>query len=326
MKTDYKPPYTITSKMLKLSVEISEQIGEFNISNSKKLFLRKRSRIKTLAGTLQIEGNTLDEEQITAMLDGKTVLGTYKEIEEVKGAIDLYDVIDKLDYKKQNDLLKAHKILMANILTKAGNYRTSNVGVGGKDGVTHVAPPQDRVPELMSELFDWLKNSDEHPLIKSSIFHYEFEFIHPFIDGNGRIGRFWQSLILYKFKDMFQYIPIESIIRDRQSEYYKALEDASSVGESTPFIEFMLESIFQSIIYTPQDTHQDTPQDERLRKVVEFCIEPKSRKEIQEYIKIRDRKYFKEAILDKLITDGYLEMTLPQIPKSPKQKYVKVVK
>ncbi|NOQ31445.1 MAG: winged helix-turn-helix transcriptional regulator [Helicobacteraceae bacterium] len=245
----YKPPYTITSKMLSLSTSIGEELTKLEFGADKIItpLLRKKNRIKTLAGTLEIEGNFMGEEKITAMLDGKRVLGTYQEVLEVEGVINAYKEFENYNYNSLDDLLKAHKLLMSDILTTAGSFRGVNVGVGSKDGVTHVAPPYGVVPDLMIDLFEWLKNSDEHILIKSCVFHYEFEFIHPFSDGNGRIGRLWQSIILYHWRKVFNAIPTESIIRDNQNRYYKALEDSCSLGECTPFIEFMLEVILVTI-------------------------------------------------------------------------------
>lgn len=243
----YKPPYRINAKIINLVSLISEKIGELSSLKKQPFKLRKSSRIKTLAGTLQIEGNTLDEEKITAILDGQRVLSTPKELAEARGAIELYNMIQELDFKSQKDLLKSHKILMQELLKDNGHYRTANVGVGAQNGVTHVAPPHERVSDLMRDLFEWLEGCDEHPLIKSSVFHYEFEFIHPFSDGNGRMGRFWQSLILYNYKEIFANIPIESMVRQRQDEYYKALEDSGSNGESTPFVEYMLEVILDTL-------------------------------------------------------------------------------
>ncbi len=245
----YKPPYTITSKMLTFSTKIGEELTrvEYDSKNIITPKLRKKNRIKTLAGTLEIEGNFLGEEKITAILEGKRVLGTMQELHEVEGAINAYNAFESYHHNQLDDLLKAHKTLMNGILKTAGSFRTVNVGVGSKDGVSHVAPPHGVVPKLMRELFDWLKDSDEHPLIKSCVFHYEFEFIHPFSDGNGRIGRLWQSVILYHWREVFSAIPTESIIRDNQERYYQALEESGSLGESTPFIEFMLEVILVTI-------------------------------------------------------------------------------
>ena len=243
--SEYKPPYTITSTILNLTNKISEHITELKYNSNQNItpMLRKKNRIKTLAGTLEIEGNFLGEEKITAIIDGKKVLGTIPEIAEVKGAIKAYQELENYKYDEISDLLKAHKILMGEILNNAGNFRTSNVRVG-----EHIAPQSHLVSQLMGELFEWLQSSDEHLLLKSCIFHYEFEFIHPFVDGNGRIGRLWQSAILYRFNPLFALLPTESIVRDHQEEYYKALEDSTALGESTPFIEFMLDMILQTII------------------------------------------------------------------------------
>lgn len=240
----YIPPYTITSKILKLSTQISEELTKLQFSGAQKvnLILRKKNRIKTLAGTLEIEGNYLGEEKITAILDGKRVLGSEKELAEVQGAIKAYEKLNAYRYDELDDLLLAHKILMDEILTTAGSFRSVNVKVG-----EHIAPQPHMVKNLMLDLFSWLKNSDEHMLLKSCIFHYEFEFIHPFSDGNGRIGRLWQSVILNSFDPVFSLLPTESIVRDHQEEYYSAIESSTTLGESAPFIEFMLAMILESM-------------------------------------------------------------------------------
>lgn len=244
----YTPPFNITPRILDLVSLISEIIGKLEVLAPTAITptLRKANKIKTITGTLAIEGNTLGIEKVTAILEGKRVMGSMREIAEVNGAIKVYDKLSTFDYKKLNDLLLSHKMLMEEILTNAGSFRNSNVGVGGEDGVVHVAPPHGHVSSLMQELFDWLSTSDIHPLIKSSVFHYEFEFIHPFVDGNGRIGRLWQSIILYEWKSIFSAIPIESVIKETQQEYYNALEASGTMGESTPFIEFMLEAILKA--------------------------------------------------------------------------------
>lgn len=247
--SSYKPPYTITNKILMLTSEISERIADIKYidKNYSTLKLRKKNRVRSIIGTLQIEGNSFDEAKVTNVINGKRVLGSMREIEEVKGAIEAYDHLENYHYKQEKDLLLAHKLLMKNLLNYAGTYRHSNVGVGGAEGVMHVAPPPNMVPQLMGDLFDWLNNTDDHLLIASCVFHYEFEFIHPFSDGNGRIGRLWQTVILKSFKDFFAYIPIESMVRNNQAKYYQALEDSGAIGESTPFVEFMLEIISKSL-------------------------------------------------------------------------------
>ncbi len=246
---NYKPPYTITSKMLSLSTSIGEALAKLEYEENRIITprLRKKNRIKTIAGTLEIEGNFIGEEKITAMIEGKRVLGRYEDILEVEGVIEAYKSFENYHYDHLEDLLNAHKMLMKGILRTAGNFRNVNVGVGNHEGVSHVAPPHGVVPQLMEQLFEWLKTSDEHLLIKSCVFHYEFEFIHPFSDGNGRIGRLWQSVILYHWRKVFSAVPTESIIREHQDAYYKALEEAGSMGESTPFVEFMLEVILETV-------------------------------------------------------------------------------
>ncbi len=247
--SNYKPPYTITSTILAQVSKISELISDIKHIEAKKITpkLRKKNLVRSITGSLQIEGNSFTEEKVTALLDGKRVLGTLKEVEEVKGAIKAYENLENYDHSKLADLLQAHKLMMDRLLNNAGSFRLGNVGVYGKDGVSHVAPPPYRVAELMGDLFDWLAATSEHPLVVSSIFHYEFEFIHPFSDGNGRIGRLWQSVILIAYKDLFSHIPIESIVKENQQKYYDALEEAGTAGESTAFIEFMLENILQSL-------------------------------------------------------------------------------
>ena len=259
--------------MLSLSTQIGEELTKIEYIKNRIItpLLRKKNRIKTIAGTLEIEGNFLGEEKITAILNGKKVLGTMIEVSEAEGAINAYRALEKYKPYELDDLLKAHKILMNGILTKAGYLRTVDVGVGA-----HVAPPNKLVPELMNNLFNWLATSDEHPLIKSCIFHYEFEFIHPFSDGNGRIGRLWQSVILYNWKKIFNAIPTESIIRDNQEDYYNALEKSGALGECNPFIEFMLEVILRTIKElqkenVPRNVPKNVPK-KRADAIINFIV------------------------------------------------------
>ncbi len=306
----YNPPFTITPKILNLVGEITEVITKLEmLSFNIDLKLRKISKIKTITGTLQIEGNTLTEEKVTAILEGKRVLGSLKEITEVKGAIALYENIDKFDYQNLDDLLKAHKILMQDLLKDAGSFRNSNVGVGNLSEIVHIAPPAKQIPMLMQNLFDWLK-VDIHPLIKSSVFHYEFEFIHPFVDGNGRIGRFWQTLILYNWKKVFLNIPIESIVRDTQDEYYKAIEKSSEMADSYPFIEYMLESILtickETLQNVPINDLKNDPK-KRINKILELIKENKfiTIKELADKLNVSEKTIKRD--LDKLKKDKALK-------------------
>jgi len=306
----YNPPFTITPKILNLVGEITEVITKLEmLSFNIDLKLRKISKIKTITGTLQIEGNTLTEEKVTAILEGKRVLGSLKEITEVKGAIALYENIDKFDYHNLDDLLKAHKILMQDLIKEAGIFRNSNVGVGNLNEIVHIAPPAKQIPKLMQNLFDWLKG-DIHPLIKSSVFHYEFEFIHPFVDGNGRIGRFWQTLILYNWKKVFLNIPIESIVRDTQEKYYKAIEKSSEIADSYPFIEYMLESILTICKETLQNVPKKEPKNDpkkRVNKIFELIKENKfiTIKELAHNLNVSEKTIKRD--LDKLKKENILK-------------------
>ena len=242
--------------MINLISAISEELTriEYNEKEIITPYLRKKNRVKTLAGTLEIEGNFLGEDKITAILDGKRVLGTTLEVAEAEGAINSYKELENYQFDDLDSLLQSHQILMDGVLKTAGNYRAVDLGVG-----THIAPQNHLVPSFMNDLFEWLKNSDEHPLIKSSVFHFEFEFIHPFSDGNGRVGRLWQTVILYNWKKVFNAIPTESIVRDNQQAYYDALELSSKTGDSTNFIEFMLEMILKTVIQQVEKRDDDVP-------------------------------------------------------------------
>ncbi len=243
------PPFEITSKIIDLISCISEKIGEINLlqDTAQQIQLRKENRIKTIHASLAIENNSLSIEQMTAIIDGKRVLGNPNEIKEVKNSVQAYDLLLSLNPYNEKDLLKAHKLMMQELVEKNGKYRTDGVGIlKGKD-VVHIAPPADRVPQLMADLFQWLKTSDVHPLIKSCVFHYEFEFIHPFQDGNGRMGRLWQTVILKEWKEVFAWLPVETLIKENQEGYYNALAASDNAANSTNFIEFMLTVILNEI-------------------------------------------------------------------------------
>ena len=245
----YTPPYHITATAVNLIAEISEKIGMLTAFSDNPLHvqLRKKNRIKTIQSSLAIENNTLTIDQITAIVEGKRVLGPSKDILEVKNAVKAYDILMELNPYKEKDLLKAHRLMMADLVSESGKYRTSGVGIFNGKEVIHVAPPAQRVPLLMSELFEWLKKSKEHPLIKSCVFHYEFEYIHPFEDGNGRTGRLWQTVILKKWKPVFAWIPVETLVKKKQQAYYNAFNVSNNNADSTVFIDFMLALINDSI-------------------------------------------------------------------------------
>ena len=245
----YKPPFEITSKTIELISNISEKIGEINYlqNNPYHIRLRKENRIKTIHSSLAIENNSLSLLQITAIIEGKHVLGNPNEIKEVKNSIQAYDLLLTLNPYNEKDLLKAHKLMMQDLVDRNGKYRTDGVGIFDGEKVVHLAPPANRVPELMFDLFEWLKISDVHPLIKSCVFHYEFAFIHPFQDGNGRMGRLWQTVILKEWKEIFAWLPVETLIKENQKEYYNALGVSDSNANSSKFIEFMLSLILNTI-------------------------------------------------------------------------------
>ncbi len=244
----YQPPFDITPAILNQVSLISEKVGELSV---KERFLspqlRKTNQIKTITGTLRIEGNSLTESQVSAILDGKRVLGSVLELAEVQGAISAYEQLNQFDATCVEDFLKTHDLLMGDVLKNSGKFRSQSVGIHQGKKVIHVAPSAHKVSGLIADLLVWLKNSEHHPLITSSVFHYELEFIHPFMDGNGRMGRLWQTLILSRWKPVFQYLPLESIIHDHQQDYYQALGQADEEANATPFITFMLNAILQTI-------------------------------------------------------------------------------
>ncbi|RKY95861.1 MAG: Fic family protein [Ignavibacteriae bacterium] len=245
-----KPPYEITTNILKLTTSISQKIGEVNANYISRPSpqLRKQNKIKTIHSSLKIEGNSLSEEQITALVENKKVIGAKKDILEVKNAIEVYDNIESFNPFSYKSFLKAHKILMNKLVENPGKYRTKGVGIFQGSEVTHLAPPAKNVPKLMDVLFQYLNKFDDLILIKSCVLHYEMEFIHPFLDGNGRMGRLWQTLILMREYPVFEYLPFETLINQTQKEYYKALELSDKNGNSTLFIEYMLGVLEKSLI------------------------------------------------------------------------------
>src|SRR5574344_1751804 len=261
----YSPPFKITNKIVSLVAEISERIGRVSASGQVPNIphLRKQNRIRTIQASLAIEQNTLSIEQVTNIIDGKRVIGRAEEIKEVQNAFQAYELIMSYDAHSIKDLLKAHGVMMLGLVKEAGRFRSGGVGVFGEQGLVHLAPPADLVPTHIKNLFDWYAQSDLHVLIKSAIFHYEFEFIHPFADGNGRMGRMWHSLLLGQWKNLFFWLPVEELIRSRQTQYYLTLREADKTSDSTGFIELMLRIIQDALreIEQTQTTDQVTDQE-----------------------------------------------------------------
>jgi Fic family protein len=258
-----KPPYQITTKILELISSISEKIGEINAAY---LFrppteLRKKKRIKTIQSSLKIEGNSLSLDQVTAILENKKIIAPKKDILEVKNAIKAYENLDNYNHTSLTSFCKAHVTLMNSLIENAGKIRTKSVGILKGATVTHIAPPGEVVKSLVKDLFDYLKKDKDLLLIKSCVFHYEIEFLHPFMDGNGRIGRLWQTVILRQYSPVFEFLPIESLIKARQSEYYKILGESDNKGDSTGFLEFMLQIINESLeeLLTNQNINLTSP-------------------------------------------------------------------
>lgn len=249
MGDGYKPPFTMTENITNLVIEIGEFVGRITAHDELSINprLRRENRIKTIYSSLAIEQNTMSLEQVSDVLDGKRVLAPPQDIREVKNAYEAYEELQKMNPYSIKDLLKAHKFMMNGLVSEAGTFRSKGVGVYAGEQLIHAGTPPQYVPELMKELFDWLKTSKLHPLVKSCIFHYEFEFIHPFTDGNGRTGRLWHSLILQKWKPFFAWLPVETLIYEKQMEYYRVLNQANTDGESTVFVEFMLQMIRDSL-------------------------------------------------------------------------------
>lgn len=325
----YIPPYEITEEMLNLTSEIMEDLGKLsNVDDLDKLpRLRRVNRIKSIQSSLAIENNTLSLEQVTDVIEGKRVFGPQSDIIAVKNAFDAYKMLSEFDPFSEVDLKKAHGIMMTGLMEGAGEFRKSSVGVINEKGkVIHIAPPHDMVNGLMHQLFDWLKNSNIQMLIRSSVFHYEFEFIHPFGDGNGRTGRLWQTALLASWKPIFEWIPIESIIKDNQADYYRAIGLSTSEGKSNRFILFMLGVIKKAISEIARDTrnHQShiSNQIKALMSVIESY--PMSAMELMEKLGLKSRPTFRKNYLQPALEAGLIGMTDPDKPTNRNQRYFKI--
>ena len=329
----------MTDKIGVLLAEISEQIGRITVLHKENInpHLRRENRIRTIHSSLAIEHNSLSLEQVTAILNGKRILGNPNEIREVQNAYETYEMMLRLDPSSVEDLLTAHRLMMNGLVPENGRFRSGGVGVFDGEALIHMAPPSKFVPEQIHALFEWYKSSEMHPLIKSAVFHYEFEFIHPFSDGNGRIGRMWHSLLLGQWKELFFWLPVEELIQSRQRDYYLALGKADRDADSAVFAELMLEIIRDSLIElsasesstdqdTAQDTDQDTDQDGVPEKKLLSALgdEILSSAELMERLGLSHKATFRKNYLNPALENGLIERTIPAKPNSKYQKYRKI--
>jgi len=327
----YQPPYHITPAMLDAIERIGEALGGLGAAGDLVLpQMRRGNRIRTIQASLQIEGNSLGPEQVTAVLEGKRVLGLPRELQEVRNAFAAYERLSQWCPTSKADLLQAHALLMAGLVDDPGRFRAGGAGIRRGQDLVHIAPPAGRVPDLIDGLLEWLDKTREHPLVAGCVFHYEFEFIHPFSDGNGRLGRLWQTLILTRWRPTFAQVPVESVVRDRQSEYYAALGQADKSAQATAFVQFMLDAILRALLETQetldagdQDSDQDNDQDnDHVRRLL-HCLKngPRSASALMAALGLTHRPSFRKSYLHPALQAGLIEMTHPLRPSSRNQRY-----
>lgn len=328
---EYEPPFTITNKMLLLVASIAEKAGKITAYRNldSRPHLRRNNRIESIHSSLKIEANSLSLNQVKDVISGRMVLGDRKEIQEVKNAYSAYALIGQVDPFSLDDLKKMHSILTNLIQADSGKFRTGGEGVFAGGECIFMAPPPDMVPTLMAQLFSWMKKSwgTVHPLILSAIFHYEFVFIHPFSDGNGRTARLWYTVLLYHWNRIFEFIPLESQIEKFQSGYYEAISSCNEKGNSNDFIEFILSRLDEVLDQiSAQLETADSVQSEyvnRLLGVMEFET-PLTSAEIMKRLDLKSKETFRKNYLNPAMVAGLVQMTIPDKPNSRNQRYVKV--
>ena len=325
---NYTPPFTITNKMLNSCISISKKIVSIDYSTLDRMpRLRRNKLITSIHASLAIEGNTLSKGQVRDIIDGKEVVGPANEIKEVQNIKLAYEQLTKVKPYSEKDLLKIHGIIEKDLVPLAGKYRTGNEGVFAGDKCIFICPPPQQVPYLMSELFDWLNREKKNidPLILYSIFHYEFVFIHPFQDGNGRTARFWQNAILSKYDKIFEVVTIENMIEKNQQEYYDAIAKAHVDGESTVFVEFMLDMINKALDELDMVANMiKTEASVNVKRLLENMEEePMTANEIMFKLDVKHKDTLRNKYLNCAIRDGYVQMTIPDKPKSKNQRYYK---
>jgi Fic family protein len=328
---DYKPPFTITNEILAYVSSISEKIGRITATRNleSKPHLRKNNKIKSIHSSLKIEANSLSLGQVRDVINGKAVLGEQKEIQEVKNAYAAYEKVSEINPYSIKNLKKLHGIMTKYVVEESGDFRKGEEGVFNGDVCIFMAPPARLVPQLMNNLFAWMEESQDsvHPLILSSVFHYEFVFIHPFSDGNGRMARLWHTAILSKWKPVFEYIPIESQIEKFQEKYYDAIAKCHIEGESTIFIEFMLSQIDRVLddisIQISEDNEQLSEYIKRLLEVMEYDI-PYTSNVLMDKLGLKSKEGFRRNYLRPAVDMRLIQMTIPDKPNSRNQRYVKV--
>lgn len=325
----YEPPFIVTNKVLNLVSAISEKVGKIMVYRDfdSKPFLRRNNRIKSVHSSLKIEENSLSESMVRAVLDGRYVVGPEKEILEVENAFAAYEKLPNIDPFELEELKRVHGIMTKGLVSESGEFRKGGEGVFKGDRCIFIAPPADIVPTLMQQLFDWMKANKDlvHPLIMSCVFHYEFVFIHPFGDGNGRMARLWQNALLMQWQPLFQHMPIESQIEKFQDAYYDAISHCNATGDSTAFVEFML-SMIDSTLQVAIDQHKQdsglTPQLDELLTVMEYDT-PYTANSLLGKLGLKSKEALRRNYLGPAIENGYVEMSITDKPTSRNQRYIK---